>query len=284
MNTILYATDYSENAVAALKYGYSLSKELKARLLVIHVFDIPTILGTKMDKSIPHLEKDAYKEHTTKLEEFCQKHLGKKLDNVNVKAIENTSVIDGIISMCKSTQPLLIVTGMKGGSILRELIMGNTTKLLIDKAPCPVLAIPNDTSYNKIKIIVYATDCKEEDFGAINKLTEIASPLNAKIKIVHIAPLSETIGKGEKKYLEERLHAHINYSNFEVDILNSDNVFNSLKIYFGKSNADIIAMLECESSTITSAIFNRDLVKRMESYGRIPLLSFNAKNYSIFHI
>ena len=46
MKRILCATDYSENAVVALKFAHEISKNLDANLLVTHVFDYPTILGT----------------------------------------------------------------------------------------------------------------------------------------------------------------------------------------------------------------------------------------------
>ena len=288
MKTILYATDYSENSIAALKYAYSLSTAIEATLKVIHVFDYPTMLDSlsfKAEAAFPDIEGDAFKKHNSKLSSFCKEHLGEKLDRINVKveAIENKSVVSGIVKKAKEIDAFLILTGMKGGSALREVIMGNTTKHLIEKSPCPVLSIPADASPKLIETILYATDFEEEDIGAIDKLTEIAKPLNAKIKIVHISSLKETIGKEEMKAIEEKIQKHIQYPKLEVAILYSEDIFNDMKIYFGNSNADLIAMLERESHGLASKIFHRDLVKRMESYGRIPLISFNAKNYSLFH-
>ncbi len=289
MKTILYATDYSENSVAALKYAYSLSTAIGATLKVIHIFDYPTMLddlSLKAEDAFPNIEGDAFKKHNSKLNDFCKEHLGTDFDKMNVKveAIEDKSVVNGIISKANEIESLLIITGMKGGSALREVIMGNTTKHLIEKSPCPVLTIPKDSSHTQIETIVYATDFEEEDLGAIDKLTEIAEPLNAKIKIVHISPLEETVGIGQKKDIEDKIHKYIEYPNLELDILYSDEVFNDLKIYFGNANADLIAMLERESKSLPSQVFHRDLVKRMESYGKIPLISFNAKNYGIFHL
>ncbi len=289
MKTILYATDYSENSVAALKYAYSLSTAIQATLKVIHIFDYPTMLddlSLKAQDPFPDIEGDAFKKHNSKLNNFCEEHLGSDLEKMNVKveAIEDKAVVDGIISKANEIKPLLIITGMKGGSVLREVIMGNTTKHLIEKSPCPVLTIPEDTSHIQIETIVYATDFEEEDLGAIDKLTEIAEPLNAKIKIVHISSLEETAGIGQKKDIEDKIHKYIEYPNLELDIIYSNDVFNDLKIYLGKANADLIAMLERESKSLTSQVFHRDLVKRMESYGKIPMISFNANNYSIFHL
>ncbi|MEM5565081.1 universal stress protein [Psychroserpens sp. AS72] len=290
MKTILNATDYSERSVAALKYAYSLSKAIGAQLKVIHIFDYPTLLdelSLKAQDPFPDIEGDAFRKHNLKLNNFCKEHLGTDLEklNVTVEAIEDKSVVNGIISKANKIKPLLIIMGVKGGSVLREIIMGNTTMHLLEKSPCPILSIPEDTSRTKIETIIYATAFEEEDLGAINKLTEIAEPLNAKIKIVHVSSLKKSqVGIEEKKEIEDKIHKYITYSNIELDIIYSDAVFEDLKIYFGKANADIIAMLECEDNGGFSKIFHRDLVKKMESYGRIPLMSFNAKNYGIFHL
>tara|TARA_R110002033_G_scaffold61484_1_gene112138 strand:- start:773 stop:1642 length:870 start_codon:yes stop_codon:yes gene_type:complete len=289
MKTILYATDYSENSVAALKYAYSLSKTIRATLKVIHIFDYPTMLddfSLKAEDAFPDIEGDAFKKHHSKLTNFCKEHLVTDFEKMNVKveAIEDKSVVNGIVSKANEIDALLIVTGMKGGSALREIIMGNTTKHLLEKSPCPVLSIPHDASHTQIETIVYATDFEEEDLGAIDKLTEIAKPLNAKIKIVHISSLEEVVGKRQMNDIREKIKKHIKYTNMELDIFYSDDVFNDLKIYLVKANADLIAMLERESKSLSSQIFHRDFVKRMESYGKIPLMSFNAKNYAIFHL
>ena len=286
MKTILYATDYSENSIAALKYAYAMSLKIKAKLWVVHVFDLPTLSRTKVAGLVIDLEKDAFRDHTTKLEEFCEEHLGSDLKelHVEVEAIHDKSAVNGIISKAEKIQSLFIVSGIKGASKLRRLIMGSTARDLIDKAPYPVLTIPEDTSYNEIKTLVYATDFQEEDLDAIRKLSEIAKLLKAKIIIAHVSPLDKTINEIEKKLIEQKINKHVSYANLEVEILYSDDIFNALKIYFGEINADIISMMERESTSYTAELFYQNLLRKMKSYGRIPLMSFNAKNYGMFHL
>jgi nucleotide-binding universal stress UspA family protein len=286
MKTILYATDYSENSVAALKYAYSLSTAIRATLKVVHVFNYPKMLddlSLKSEDAFPDIEAKSFKKHYSKLTDFCKEHLSTDPDKINVKVepIEDKTVVNGIVSKAKEIDAILIVTGMKGLSSLKEVIMGNTIKHLIERSPCPVLSIPKDASHTQIKTIVYATDFEEEDLGAIDKLIEIAEPLNAKIKLVHISPLKEKVGIEQKK---NKIQKYVEYPNLELDVIYSDDVFNDLKIYLDKANADLIAMLERESKSLSSEIFHRDFVKRMESYGKIPLMIFNAKNYGIFHL
>ncbi|MFS4416426.1 universal stress protein [Maribacter sp. 2307ULW6-5] len=286
MKTILYATDYSENSVAALKYAYKMAKQMGTRLVVTHVFDYPTVLGTEgLDEPFPHLEESAFKSHRSKLEAFYEEYLGSdwKDPNVQLQAVENKSVIKGIISVAEEWHAYLIVIGMKGGSALREMIMGSTTKHLIEKAPCPILSIPSDASHVSIKTIVYATDFEEEDVYAIRKLAEMAKQLDAEIKVVHISTKEEYKGEMQMEWFKTMLHEKVTYERMDFELLFTDDVFDALRIYLGDTNADLVVMLEREHKSIIKKWFHRDLVKKMETYGRMPLLSFRGANHQLFY-
>lgn len=286
MKTILFATDYSDNSIAALKYAHDMCVRMDAKLLVTHVLDYPTTMDSRVEKTLMSIKKDAIEENNVKLELFCKDNLGDDWNKVKIKTevIVDKSVVNGIISKAKEVQSCLIITGMKGASRLRKLIMGSTARKLIKEAPYPVLTIPEDTSFNEIKTIVYATDFQDQDLGAIRNLVEIAEPLHAKIKIVHVAPLKEVIDEGERKVLDEKLKKHVKYKNMELHIIYSNHIFNELKTYYGDKNADIIAMLERENNGLGKKLFYQNLLEKMKSYGKVPLMSFNAKNYGMFHL
>ena len=285
MKTIVHATDYSENAVAALKYAHSLSKKLNANLKVVHVFDYPTVVNTKVLEPVPHIEANAYKQHNSKLLKFCKKHLGDDLDlsNISTEAIEDTSVVNGIISIAVKLDAAIIITGMKGVNMFKEFIMGNTTKHLIEKSPCPVLAIPAEASHKQLETIVYTSDFLEEDISAIGKLVEIACPFKAVIKVVHITTKEEYDGITQMEWFKEALKQKVNYKKIEFEVLFSEDIFDSIRIYLGDVNADLVVMMEREKYGFMDKITHRDLVKRMESYGMIPLMSFNKKTYELIN-
>lgn len=281
MRPILYATDYSENSVAALKYAVSMSLKLKTKLWVIHVLNYPRILRAEPNGSSPNLKINSLNGHTAKLEDFCKKQLGCDFDKMDMtfEAIQNESAVNGILCHAKKVKSSLIITGMKGTSKLRKMIMGRTAGGLIEKAPYPVLTIPGDCRFNPVATFVYATNFKKYDLNAIKKLVEIARPLKAKIKIVHVAPLEKTIHKRKKRELKKNIQRHVNYSRMDLVILNSNDIFNELKMYFSKAQANMVSMFDSESHSHPSDSLYNNLIKKMKSYGRIPLLSFNDNNY-----
>jgi len=286
MKTILYATDYSKNSVAALKYAHKMSEQLETRLVIAHVFDYPTILGMeRLDQPLPHLEKDAFKLHRSKLEKFCTEHMGKAwvVPNIQLEAVKNKTVLKGIIATADEWHAYLIVVGVKGERGLRESIMGSTTKHLIEKAPCPVLAIPLDADYNPIKTIVYGTDFENEDIYAIRKLVEMAKHFDAEIKVVHITTKKELDKANQMVGFKNRLLQKVEYERMEFVHLVSENIFDTLRMYLGEVRADMVVLLEREKVGVIKKWFHRDLVKKMESYGTIPLLSFRGSNHQIFY-
>ncbi len=203
MKTILYATDYSDNSVAALKYAGKMAEQLNNRLVVVHVFDCPTILGSEtLSEPFPQLEKDAFKTHRAKLEAFCEAHLGSLWNspNVQLQPVENKSVLKGILETAGEWHAQMIVVGIIGESALRE--------MLKDK---------------------------------------------------------------------------VSYGKMEFKLFFSDDIFESLRTYLGDVNADMVVMLEREHHGIFKKWFRRGLVKKMESYGRVPLLSFREGNHQLFY-
>ncbi|TYQ00079.1 nucleotide-binding universal stress UspA family protein [Tenacibaculum adriaticum] len=274
---ILHATDYSENAIPALKYAFSLSEKLNASLFIVHIFDYPTIFDEGLKEPYNSLEKESYKLHHDKLVDFCKKHYKGDLDKIDVtfEAIEDKSIENGIITKINELNADLIVTGTKSEKLLKELLLGRTIKHLIDRAPCPVLMVPKKAKVREIRTIVYASDFEERDINAIQDLLKIAKPYNATLKIVHFSTKEEYHGDEQMEWFKELLREKISYNNIETEILFSDNIFNSLREYLGKNKADIVAMLERTPKGLVKKIFHADLVKKMGTLGNFPLMSFN---------
>ncbi|MEJ2584062.1 MAG: universal stress protein [Robiginitalea sp.] len=280
MKTLLYATDYSDNSAAALRYAFQLSKALQARLVALHVFDYPTVLQTEVHEPFPHLEEDAFEEHQKKLRTFCDARLKDPGWEATVKleVVESKKVSEAVADKALELGAYLLVVGMKGGSALREFLMGNTTKKLIAEAPCPVLSVPEGTSFSGLDNIVYATDFEEEDIAVLELLVALAAPLDASVRALHIACEKEFAGAQRKEWFTDRLK-DLDYRKLSFEAKTSEDTFDTLRVFLGDHNADLVVMLEREKGSLLRRIFHRDMVQRMEAYGRIPLLAFHEKNF-----
>lgn len=276
MKTILYATDCSKHDIAILQYAYELCDTLNASLVLLHVFSIPPIQFSTM-RPHKHLSARAYDENLNILKEYATKHLKKNAVNreIRFEITENVSISEGILSTINEVSPDLVLVGMKDEHTARELFSGNIAKALLEKVNCPLLIIPNMHGFNSIKTIVYASDFEDDDIPAIQRLVEIAEPLDAKIKIVHVAANNEQDQEQQMVWYKEMLKEKVAYQNMEFQIVSYPNVYHGLRNYINLNNADIIALLERKEHGILKKLFHRDLSKKMESNIKIPMLSFN---------
>ena len=205
MKTILCATDYSKNSVAALKYAQKLSAKVGAHLVVTHVFGYPIVTEGALTEQMPNLRKENLKTHRGKLEDFCKEYLGDhwKTMKVKIAPVEDLVILDGILAIAADWQAELIVAGAKGESALQDVLLGTTTKRLIKKAACPVLAIPSEAVFTAPKTIAYATDFEQEDVYAIRKTVELADRFKSKIKVVHISTKKEYAGETQMEWFKK---------------------------------------------------------------------------------
>ncbi len=281
MKSILYATDFSMASASALKYANSLSKMLGMRLVMTHVYDLPTILGTQLEAPFPDLRKDTGGHERKRLIDFYEAVIGETGERpaeIAFEPVENMSVLSGIISKATDWHVRLIIVGMKGENALKEFVMGSTAKKLIDKAPCPVLTVPSTYEFEKLTDLVYATDFEVEDLKALEKVVELAKIWNADIRVVHVTPDKEYAGHTQMEWFKEMVSAKIDYDRIHFEILESDNIISSLEKYSRNRHAGMIAMLERIHKSPAKKLFHRGHVKQMASRNQLPLLSFNERN------
>ena len=154
--------------------------------------------------------------------------------------------------------------------------MGSTTKALIRKAPCPLLAVPANSNVIHLKKMVYATDFEQADIFAINKLVKIAKKFDAEIRVLHITTQKEYAGEEQMEWFKEMLKEKVAYAKLEFDLIFSNTVFEELIWHLEDTEADLLAMLERKDSTFYQKYLQADLVKKMVNGINVPLFSFNG--------
>lgn len=284
MYSILYATDYSPASVAALHGAQMLSYTLKMRLILTHVYDVPTALGTQLEGPFPDLRKDSLTRHRHALEKFYKENKNSVFapQEILIEPVENMSVLSGILSCASEWHAKIIAVGMKGEHPLTEMVLGSTAKKLIDKSPCPVLAVPSDHRFDTIDHIVYATDFELEDLHALEKVAELARSFNADLHIVHITDNRERYGPDQMAWFKAMIKERIKFDALYFELLESSNIAGVLKEYSEKLGADMICMLERSNRNLVKKWFHRDIVKQVADQNNIPLLSFNEENLQTY--
>ena len=276
MEKILFATDFSKNAEKAFHFALKIAEKHDAELIMLHVFDMPPVYGHPYLIGPDEMKRQAGISWESYLKKFFEQFIT-DLEPTFI-AVQNNSISKGILSVIKEHKPDLIIAGVKGKSVLKEIFIGSATKVLLKKSPVPLLAVPEKARYRGFQKVIYASDLQDFDLNSLEQLIEVVKPYKPDIKFVHICTEDQFRDKEKMEWFKNLVKENISYEHISFELLLSDNIFAKLNTYIKENDFDLMVMLEKEHTGIFERLFHEDLVWTMEFNTSIPILSYNKHN------
>jgi len=273
MEYILVPTDFSKNAFNALVYGIEVSKIYRTKILILHTYQRPASNSSTMMKIDKKMKNIAEDDIITLQRTLREKNLINNID-IEYECI-NTSIISGIKEQLKSKDIGLIVMGTTGASGLKEFFIGSNAFDTIKNASCPVLAIPSNASFKKIKNIVFATDfdmnCNDHSLPFIFRLSRY---LGAKLTMVNIQTITtdfkKTRNNADKFF--ENCKEELKNIDYEHHYILEDDISFGINKAYKNNKADLLVMVK-KSHSLIEYIFKKSITKSLVSEAKLPLLT-----------
>jgi nucleotide-binding universal stress UspA family protein len=197
LKNILYATDFSPAAAAALPYVKGLAKQYEATVHALHVRLPATypIVGPEMMPQVIEAAEEQAKFEAQQLHEMLA---GIPHD----VAVSEGVLWPTMIDMVHEKNVDLIVIGTRGRTGIGRALLGSVAEEIFRRAPCPVLTvgphISKDTERRlEMREILYATDLSPESLNALPYAVSLAQEHQARLTVLHV------IGEPE---VEELVH------------------------------------------------------------------------------
>jgi nucleotide-binding universal stress UspA family protein len=285
MKTILFPTDFSENAKHAIRYGYYLSRQIKADIILCNAVIIPAEAPQAGLVAWPMEESDTLLKDSTaelvKLKSFIEKSRNKSGFQPAISYLNQSGILTDVVNQIIANEKIdLVIIGTHGSSGLTTLLLGNHSRSMIDGVNSPLLLIPPAAKLSPVKKIAFATDFKnpEEDIKSIAALADLAKPLNAEILLTHIyenADKSPEFEQWIKQFVLE-LPAKIDFSKIKYTMYKSNGAQSGLEWLCDNGDIDILAMMH-RSHTFIDSLFRGSQTQKIAGQIPIPLLVFPEK-------
>lgn len=276
MKTILVPTDFSDNADNALYFAIELAKKQKAKLVLIHAFQLPIVVAAVPYDIINNEKLEIKKEAENNLKALCIKikHSGDIPFNY---VLEEGNTVDIILKHAKEKNVDLIIMGTKGASGLKAVLFGSITESVIEKSDLPVLAIPEESKFNTpIKTITFATNYNLNEIESIKKLIEIAIVLESKINILHVAEENIT-NKHETDLMNKFMkfvNSEITFKAITFQIIKGKNVTQQLLNLISSGNTDML-VLSTHYKNFMKNLLEKNITKIVLLKTTIPVVAFH---------
>lgn len=284
MRSILIPSDFSANAVSALRYAIQLGKRSGADLIVYHCSNL---VGLNMPAAAPEVMVEAMiagdeKNKQQQLEEQVKAtyaSLGMAEVPAGTKVVVEFSplVVESIIEYAKQAGADLIIMGTHGSSGLEKFFFGSNTSSTIAKSPVPVLAVPVGYTGDTFSKFCFCSDLehiKEE----LAQLSPLLKGFNTKLDILYFDygkdPSHDLLRNaealtGEPAYQQMQLVTE--QAGVEISLVEH------IKNYLVAHAYDCIIMITHERS-FWNKLFAGSKTEEMSSSLTIPMLSIKKGN------
>ena len=200
LKNILFATDFSQAAEAALPYAIGLAKQYGAKVHGLHVRFPATypIVGPEAMPQILEAAEEQAKFEAKQLHEM----LATVPHEVTITEGELWPTLSEIVNQQKTD---LIVMGTHGRKGVSRALLGSAAEETFRKASCPVLTVGPHVSRNTdrrlaMKQILFATDFSNESLAALPFAVSLAQEHESKLTLLNViaeAEVGELVHAGQ---------------------------------------------------------------------------------------
>lgn len=183
LKRIIVATDLSENAGAAARWGHSVAAASDAEVIAAHVIEISfgSWLHARYEVAVDD-EKRAQAE--ANIGDWYAQHAGVRPDGVDLRV---NSTFNALTEAAEAHAADLLVMTPTGKSALTQFVVGSRLQEIASRPPCPLAVAVGE----QVKRMAVAVDFSEASKQALEWAHAVAIQLGAELRVLHVAELPD---------------------------------------------------------------------------------------------
>lgn len=210
IETILFPTDFTEDANKAYQYALEVAYRTGAKLHLLHAIEEPYDFATRVEETVEGLKEEASAIFQKEIEKLSNDDRYQKL---NIEChIERGKPYRAINEKAREIDADLLIMGTKGESSLKRILYGNVTSDIILDSEVPILTVPINSKKPYLDRLLFATDFRSKDIQALESTIHLAQVFDAEVHIMHVSDseeLDENIRfRGFKDLIKEKFDYH----------------------------------------------------------------------------
>ena len=275
---ILVPTDFSRNALNAVRYALDLYKDFNCEFYLLNAFQVRVYSIHNM--MVPEPGDRAYEAAKEKsinqferLEEILELHDTNPKHKIHTISSYN-NLLEAIKTTISKKDIDLVVMGTKGITGSESVVFGTNTVNVMEKiTQCPVIAVPEDYRYSPPRVIVFPTNYKVGfKRRELNYLLEIARRHDSKIHVVYVEKRSHLnkTQQNNKQLLEDILEDY----KYQNHVLTDVKVHAGILAFVDNWDCDMLAFIN-KKHWFFGSVLSNPLVKELGYDATVPILTLN---------
>ncbi|WP_281233333.1 universal stress protein [Flavobacterium gelatinilyticum] len=277
MKRILFPTDFSEAATNAFVHALEFAKIVKAELVLLHTFEIPVYDSqffpenyASIYSSIELAKFEMFKDEIPKLRAIAAE---RNLEEIVIKhRLMDGDLIYNLRNAVEEDQIDFVIMGTTGASDWTKFFTGSNTNSVISEVNVPVLCVPIDAPYKRVKTIGFTTRYRDKDKEVLRKILKIAKKTDAKVKSLYVKSSDTDVSDATIKEWEKEFENE----NVEFLVLPSNEVKETILDFILYKDIDILTTITHKRSFL-EGLFDSSFSKKITKEVSVPVLVMHEK-------
>lgn len=278
MKTIIIATDFSPAALNATNYGMDMALAINARVLLLHVYQVPVSYNDNMDVPLPVIDvnqmEEINKEKIQTLKEQLQHVTSNKIQiDTEVRMGMLTEELEELTGQIK---PFAIVMGNRGGGAVERFLVGSAALSAIRHLSTPIVIVPAGATFGGINKIGFACDLKKiEESAPVHYLKNWAETFNAEIDILNVDYNKDSFSPEikSKTALLQSLLGDVKTGFF---FINNEDVEKGISNFAENNNISLLVVVP-RKHNLLERLFQKSHSTELVFHSHIPILSIHEE-------
>ena len=270
VKTILVPTDLTENGNVAVETAASFCKSLKAKLILMHVVDLPAYPGVLLEGDIRNPGEMAIGFAQDQLKVISSDQM---FEDIEVEVcVESGKVFQSIVKKAEKSSCDLIVMGAHGLTGLEQLLLGTNARRVIHSTSIPVLTVKEPLYFENIQKIAFASNFNQEYAYSFPRIYQYVEMFNPQINLVKvITPKNFESSAFSMKTIDD-FAASVNLMDYQSHLVNAHSVPEGLAWYCANNAIDLLFMPTHGQTGITR-IWSGSHAEQMGQQSTVPIFS-----------
>lgn len=269
LKTILFPTDFTEEAVRAREYALELAKRSGADLHLMHAIEEPFDFATRIEETVQNITDEV----TRKFEERLD--IIREIDEyatLNISySIERGKPYASITAVAEKIDADLMIMGTKGASSFKRILYGNVTSDVILDSSIPVLTVPMNSKKPYLDRFLFTTDYRDKDIEALSATIAMAEIFDAEVHILHVSEnktLNEEIRfRGFKDLVREKF----NYENLSFRHMEAERFSKGISDFLDEYPVSLIVITRYKKVFLRTLLWANN-TQELTYHTHVPML------------
>lgn len=269
IETILFPTDFTEDAEQAYTYALEIAKKTGASLHLFHAIEEPYNYAMRIEEIVENKKNSAVETFQQMMEGARDSEEYRKL--AIYSEVKRSSPLPAIIAKAEEIDADLIVVGTKGESSIKRILFGNVTSQLLLESTIPVLTVPANSKKPYLDRFIFTSDYRDNDLTFLKQTVNFARPFDAEVHVIHVSTSDNVQSVSKFRGFCELVNENVDYPRIEYKRIISESFTRGLSSYLQEEPTSLIVITRYKKKYLKTMVWANN-TQELTYHTRVPML------------